>query len=106
MITLLKSVPFSILDKASPIPQVGTIFCIPVTAAQLTWQTVFVGTPTAVSINLEGSNDGLNFSILDNSTSLTGESRTLITSFNFIRASVASITGSVTNLSVIVICRA
>lgn len=106
MITLLKSIPFNILDKVSPTPQVGTIFCLPVIATQLTWQTIFTGTPSAVSINLEASNDGVNFSILDTSTNLSGESRTLITSFNFIRASVASITpGTVTNITIIIIAQ-
>lgn len=40
-----------------------------------TWQTIITGSPTSVTVRLEGSIDGTNWFQLDESTSLTNEMR-------------------------------
>lgn len=44
----------------------------------ITWQTTFTGTPTAITVNLEGSIDGTNYFVLDTSTSTTAEMRHVV----------------------------
>lgn len=104
MITIQKSVVQNLLANVSPTVQAGSIFSLPVLATQLTWQTIFVGTPTAISIQILVSSDGINFNVLDSSTVTTGESKTNITSSNFIKASIVSITpGACTAVTVNVV---
>src|SRR5690348_12002503 len=68
------------------------------------WQTVVAGTFSAISVTLEGSLDGTNWTVLDTSTKPAGEYRQITgTPVQFIRANVGTFTGgtSVTVLLVV-----
>jgi hypothetical protein len=93
MITLSNSVAQKILDAVPPAPIDGVVFALPVVATQFTWQTSFVGTPSAVSIQILTSLDNITFSVVDSSTNTAGESKTVNSSAAFIKAKIVSITG-------------
>lgn len=58
------------------------------------WQTVITGAPTAVSITLQGSLDGVNWTVVDTSTATGGESRPISGKpFAFLRANLGTLTG-------------
>lgn len=61
-------------------------------ANSFTWQTIFSGgTPTSVTILLQGSIDGTTFSTIDTSTSTAGETRTKAgTAYSFFRCNVTA----------------
>lgn len=62
--------------------------------ANYTWQTVLTGAPTGVSITLQGSDDGANWTTIDTSTLATGETRYVAnTPVTFLRANVGTLTG-------------
>jgi hypothetical protein len=104
VITLLKSVKFNILNSVLPIVQDGEIFALPVIATQLTWQTVFVGVPTSITIQILVSSDGVNFNILDSTNFTNGASGTKVTSSAFIRARINAVAaGSCTGVTVSII---
>lgn len=68
------------------------------------WQVVVAGTFSALSVTLEGSIDGTNWTTLDTSTATGGEYRAVVQHpVQFIRANVGTFTGgtSVTILLVI-----
>jgi len=68
---------------------------IPRSVLALTWLTVFASAPSAVSVELQVSNDNTNWFTLDTSTATTGEAREFSDPVNylFIRARKASQTG-------------
>lgn len=67
------------------------------------WQTVTTGTFTALSITLQGSLDGTNWTTLDTTTQVAGEYRAVTGKpVQFIRANVGTFTGG-TNVSVLVV---
>jgi len=51
----------------------------------ITWQTVITGTITSITVNLEASLDGINWFVIDTSSSITGEIRSVSGSYRFIR---------------------
>jgi hypothetical protein len=61
-------------------------------ANSFTWQTIFSGgTPTSVTVVLQGSIDGTTFSTIDTSTSTAGETRTKAgAAYNFFRCNVTA----------------
>lgn len=59
-----------------------------------TMQTVVTGTPVAVSITLQGSLDGANWTTLATSTSVTGDQQYVIDKpQRFLRANLGTLTG-------------
>ena len=76
----------------------GDTFALPVRSVVLAWQTAFDVNPAAVSITLEVSIDGVAWTVLDTSTVVGGEVRTIqdVTAALFIRANVGTNTGDKT----------
>lgn len=56
------------------------------------FQTTVTGTPDAVSITLEGSDDNENFETLDTSESTTGELRFVTATSRYLRANLGTLT--------------
>lgn len=65
--------------------------------SNFTWSTVFTGSPSSVSISIEGSNDGNTWQIIATSTATAGESQYVgFNPFQFLRAAVTTLdTGTV-----------
>ncbi len=81
----------------------GNEFSIPGgKAAALTWTTSFSSAPSAVSLILQLSLDGITWFTGDTSTVTAGEARTINTSAKFFRVRLASKTGGGTTTAVIV----
>jgi hypothetical protein len=80
------------------------IRAMPARASLLTWQTVFGTNPDAINIVIEASLDNDNWDIIDTSTDVSGEIRSIATGAPFIRARIVSITGG-DDISVFAICK-
>ena len=76
------STPIAVPQKSIKSPQ------------KLTWQTFYSATPTAITINIQGSLDEVNWSTLDSTTATGGEVKTFEHQLNFLRAQIAAKTGS------------
>jgi hypothetical protein len=74
----------------------GDTFALPIRSVVLAWQTAFDTAPSAISITLEVSIDALVWTVLDTSTDVSGEVRTIQdpTAALFIRANVGTNTGN------------
>ena len=74
----------------------GLTFGLPVRACVLAWQTSFGVAPAAVSITIEVSLDNVAWTVIDTSTAVGGEVRTIDTptAAIFVRANVGTNTGS------------
>ena len=59
----------------------------------VTWQTIFSAAPSTVTVDLEASQDGTTWSIIDTSTSTAGEIRTISGSYKFLRLNNSAVTG-------------
>ena len=96
MITLNLTVPHVLLDAED-----GTsdVFACPVRTTTITWQTIFDPEPGSAEVSLEGSLDGETFDILDTSTEVAGEVRTINTNVPFIRAT------SDEDVTLLVVCK-
>lgn len=57
----------------------------------ITWQTVFSAAPDSVTVNLEASLDGTNWFVVDSSTAVAGEIRSLTGSYRFLRANNSAV---------------
>jgi hypothetical protein len=80
----------------------GTALTVSDRASSVTWQTVFTGTPTAITVNLEGSIDGTHYFTLDSSTSTTSEMRHVVNkNVDYLRCNISAYTvnGSTTTCS-------
>jgi hypothetical protein len=71
-------------------------FALPARTSTLTWQTSFDIAPAAVNITIRVSIDGINWTVIDTSTVVGGEVRTIAatTSALFIDANVVTNTGN------------
>lgn len=69
-------------------------------ANSFTWQTIFAGgTPTSITVVLQGSIDGTTFSTIDTSTSTAGETRSKTgTAYNYFRCNVTAYSPNGTTL--------
>lgn len=81
--------------NAAGAPVNSAAFAMPTTYAKvLAWTTSFASAPSACSITLEISNDGVVWNTFDTSTATAGETRTTAqTAAAFIRARKATQTG-------------
>jgi hypothetical protein len=62
-----------------------------------TWNTVITGSPTTVSVTLEGSIDGTNWFVLDTSTSTSNEMRHVTNKpVTYLRANLGTLSGGST----------
>lgn len=73
----------------------SSTFALPARTSTLTWQTSFDSAPSGVSITLQVSIDGTNWTTIDTSTATAGEVRTISapTAAPFVRANVGTNTG-------------
>lgn len=96
MIALQQSLPVKSFDAATLSAGNGTPFALLANACQVTWQTIFGSTPSAVSVSIQTSLDGTTWSTVDTSTVTAGAVRSFVTSAIFIRAVINSATGGTT----------
>ncbi len=58
------------------------------------WSTIITGSPSGISVTIQGSNDGSTWTTLDTSTSTSGETRVFSGSpAGFLRANLGTLTG-------------
>lgn len=80
----------------------GTAFAMPTingtTPNKFTWQSVLSGTATSITVNLEGSLDNVTYFQMDQSTSTTTESRSVVNKpVKWVRCNITSYTTNSTN---------
>lgn len=96
-VAVQNAVPLNLLDNVAIGVQNGATFALPVKLGGLSWQTVYGTVPTSLTVNLQISNDGVNFQTIDTSTNTAGELRTVpsVTAL-FIRATISANVGGTT----------
>jgi hypothetical protein len=74
-------------------------------SSALTWSTAYTGSPTAVSVSLQGSNDQINWQTIDTTTATTGESRyvSFTVPFKFLRAYVTTLTAGTSPTAIVLV---
>jgi hypothetical protein len=73
---------------------IGTSKGLPFAYKNHTWNTVITGSPTTVSVTLEGSIDGTNWFVLDTSTSTSNEMRHVTNKpVTYLRANLGTLSG-------------
>lgn len=93
---ILQSTPISIIPSGTAVgaPSTGRTFAAPVPACLVTWQILYGTAPASVTIELQASNDGVNFTAIDNTTTLaSGSVRITASSARFLRAVMTAVTG-------------
>lgn len=96
---ILQSTPISIIPAGTAVgaPSTGAVFAAPVPACLVTWQVLYGVAPASVAIELQASNDGVNFTAIDNTTTLvSGSVRITASSARFLRAVMTAVTGGST----------
>lgn len=91
---LLIGVPCTIMSEKTA-TGAGSVFSLPSRSCVLAWQTSFDVNPDAVNITLRVSIDGLVWTVLDTSTAVAGEVRTVDvpTAAIFVDANLVTNTG-------------
>ena len=91
---ILIAVPTTLLSLVTA-TGASEVFALPTRSVYLAWQTVFDVNPDAVNITLRVSIDGTNWTVLDTTTAVGGEVRTIgPTAAMFVDANVVTNTGS------------
>lgn len=94
---LQNAVAFNILDNVNIGVQNGATFALPVKPGAFTWQTVFGSVPGSVTVNIQVSIDGINFTTVDTSTQVNGEVRQIpALTAPFVRATISASAGGTT----------
>ena len=95
MVLLNKGVPALLINGSAIGALIGNVFALPARAVYISWQTGYTGSPSAVNVVLEVSNDNLVWNIIDTATDAAGELRNVsgLVSAGFIRARMVSNTG-------------
>lgn len=92
----LKTVEYRLLNAVTA-TGAGTAYSSKVEPVSIAWQITATGSPTGVSVTLEGSNDNSTWTVLDTSTITTEETRQATgRPFKFIRANLGTLTGGTT----------
>ncbi len=101
---LLIGVPYDLNNKAGVYPSLAV--SMPARRVQLTIQSIFASDPSAIDLDLEGSNDGVTFNPIADANLLTesGEILTVNTSAKFIRLN-GTVTGG-TGIQILVVAKA
>lgn len=86
-------VPETVLSLASTATTVSITYALPPRSVDLSWQYFFTTNPTALTLNLQVSNDGTNWFSIDSTTVTTGNMR-IVTGLvaSFVRANQGAIT--------------
>lgn len=77
-ISLPLGVPVALLTAATAVTP-GVAYALPARAAILAWQTSYNVNPSAITVLLQVSIDGVVWTTLDTSTAVAGETRTITT---------------------------
>jgi hypothetical protein len=94
-----QSTPISIIPAGTAVgaPSTGATFAAPAPACLVTWQVLFGTAPGSSTIELQASNDGVNFTAIDNTTTtVTGSVRITASSARFLRAVQTAVAGGTT----------
>jgi hypothetical protein len=67
-------------------------------ASAITWQTIYTGTPTSITVLLQGSTDCNTYATIDTSTSTVGEIRSVFGSFRCLRINNTAVVGGAGDL--------
>ena len=106
MIALQLGLAETIYSASATTSTTSTTYAMPARLCNLAWQYFFTTNPSAVVMNVQASNDGVNFVTVDSTTITTGQLRVITgLAANFIRINQGSITGGALQ-SVIVTARA
>lgn len=91
---LQEGVPETVLALAATTVTVSSTYALPPRTCDLAWQYFFSTNPTALTLNLQLSLDGINWATVDSTTITTGGLR-IITSVPaaFVRINQGAITG-------------
>lgn len=93
MTLLTLGTPSLSLDGHASATGDGVIFALPARATQLTWQSSFGSAPASITLQLKTSDDGVTYNVVDTSTVVGGESRTVSTSARFVLVRINAISG-------------
>ena len=70
--------------------------------SNFTWSISYTGSPTVVSVNIEGSNDGINWEVIDNTSNTAGETRYVANNpFTLLRANAVTLTSASTGKAIV-----
>lgn len=72
---------------------VGTFFSGPANGALYTWQVSYASAPGSVQVDLQASDDGVNFFSVDTSTNVNGEIRTIVSGSHFLQVKIIAKSG-------------
>lgn len=102
---ILVAKPVTLLN-AITVTGAGPTFALPVRACVISWQSSFDVAPGAVNITLRISNDGVVWTVLDTTTAVGGELRSVSTPFAalFIDVNVVTNTGA-RAATIIAVCK-
>jgi hypothetical protein len=96
----------TVYSAASTTGTTSGVYAMPARLCNLTWQYFFTTNPSAITWNVQASNDGVNFATVDSTTITTGQVRTITgLAANFIRINQGAITGG-GGQSVLLVARA
>ena len=98
------NIPIALLEDVAAEAIESDIFAVPARCTTITWQTIFGVDPTAINITLLASLDGENFDVIDTSTSVTSEVRTVEVNATHIMAIINSATDG-SGVSVLANCK-
>jgi len=106
-VTLLsKNVPKFLLDAATPSAGLESdVYALPDQSNTLTWQTFFGVNPASCTFKLWGGLDGETFAVIDTSTAVAGEVRTLNTNVKFAYVELDAQSGSPEDVSVLLVAK-
>ena len=77
-------------------------YALPSRTTTLTWQTFFGSAPASCTFKLWGSLDGVNFAVIDTSTAVAGELKTVNINLGFIYVELDAVSGG-TTFSVLIV---
>jgi hypothetical protein len=100
---LQNAVAVNLLDNVNVGVQNGATFALPIKPGQFAWQTVFGTAPGSITVNIQISNDGTNWTTVDTSTNVNGEVRQIssLTAL-FVRATISAVAGGTTATVVVI----
>jgi len=83
---------YTLLDGVAGDAQESDVVALPARCTSFSWQTIFGTDPSAVSVLILASLDGLNFVEVDDSAVTTGDIQTVVGNFTHVMAEIESIT--------------
>lgn len=91
------NIPSKLFDAvAVSAPLNGTEKALPANSTILSWQTFYGTAPASITMQLQASEDDVNWATIDSSTNTAGELKTVNVAAPFIRARINAVTGGTT----------